>query len=1044
MSLTAIAIEKRTVSYFVVILLTLAGIGAFFSLGQLEDPEFTVKTAVITTLYPGASPEEVELELTDRLEIAIQEMFQVDYIESFSRAGISLIKVEIKHKYLAEELPQIWDELRRKIRNVEATLPPGAGRPDVSDDFGDVFGFQLAIVGDGFSYADLEKYAKDIRKELSLVDHVARVDLWGVQSKAIFVNVSQAQLAELGLSDASVKATLEQQNMVVDAGGVDLQRKRFRIAPTGEFKSSEDIGNLQVRASFEDKLSDLTADADKPVLSERTAELIRIRDIATVERGYLEPPSTMMRYNGKPAIGISITNVSGVNVVKVGQGIDERLEEILPMLPVGIEVRRFHWQSDVVNEAVNGFLINFGEAVAIVLIVLTLAMGWRMGVIIGSSLILTILTSFILMAIFGIDLQRMSLGALIIAMGMMVDNSIVVSDGISVRMKAGMDPKKAAIEAASQPSLPLLGATVIAVMAFFPIYASEEGAGEYCRTLFTVVGISLLTSWIISMTITPLQCIDMLPKPKKDATDADPYAGKSYRVFRGIVEWAIRVRFLTIGTLVALLVVAFIGFGKTDKRFFPDSSMTKFMIDYWAPEGTRIETVAEDLEKAENKFLGDKRIASVATFIGAGPPRFYLPVDPEFPYQSYAQLIVNVHDFRDIAEIFPELDAWFAEEFPQALISMSKYGVGPSNVWKFELRISGPATADPVILRSLADKVIPILQANPLSANARPDWRQRVQKVVPEYNQERARWTMVTREDIANTTKRAYDGLSIGLYREDDDFIPIVLRHVAEERKSLGNMDVLQVHPGSSAYTIPMLQVTDGIHTAWEDPLIWRRDRRRTITIESNPIFGVTLPSQRASVLEEIEAIELPPGYTMEWGGEFEDSTDAQASLIPGVIPAMAIILFIIVALFNAVRPPLIILLVIPFAFIGITAGLLAADTPFGFLALLGAMSLCGMMIKNSIVLLDQVNLELENGKSRYQAMVDSALSRLRPVLLAAATTVLGVIPLLQDVFWIGMAVTVMAGLTFGTVLTMILVPVLYCTFFGIKAPENAKKEAAA
>ena len=1044
MSLTAIAIEKRTVSYFVVILLVFAGIGAFFSLGQLEDPEFTVKTAVITTLYPGASPEEVELELTDRIELAIQEMPQVDYIESFSRAGMSLIKVEIKHKYVAEELPQIWDELRRKIRNIEAMLPPGAGRPDVGDDFGDVFGFQLAVVGDGFSYADLEKYAKDIRKEISLVDNVARVDLWGVQSKAIYVNVSQSQLSELGLSDGSVKATLEQQNMVVDAGGVDLQRKRFRIAPTGEFKSPEDIGNLHVHASVRDKLSGLTADGDKPVSSERTAELIRIRDIATVERGYLEPPSTMMRYNGKPAIGISITVVSGVNVVKVGQGIDERLEEILPMLPVGIEVNRFHWQSGIVDQAVKGFLINFGEAVAIVLIVLTLAMGWRMGVVIGSSLILTILTSFILMAIFGIDLQRMSLGALIIAMGMMVDNSIVVSDGIVVRMKEGMDPKKAAIEAASQPSMPLLGATVIAVMAFFPIYASDEGAGEYCRTLFTVVGISLLTSWVISMTITPLQCIDMLPKPKKDATDTDPYAGKVYRVFRGIVERAIRVRFLTIGTLVALLVVALMGFGKIDQRFFPDSSMTKFMIDYWAPEGTRIETVAEDLKKAEDKFLGDKRVDSVATFIGSGPPRFYLPVDPEFPYQSYAQLIVNVKDFRDINDLLNEQNAWFAEEFPQALISISKYGVGPSNVWKFELRISGPATADPAILRSLADEVVSIVEASPLSANARVDWRQRVQKVVPEYNQERARWALVTRGDIADTTKRAYDGLSIGLYREEDDLIPIVLRYVAEERKSVSNMGVLQVRPGSSAYTIPMIQVTDGIDTAWENPLIWRRDRRRTITIESNPIFGVTLPSQRANVLEEIEALEFPPGYTMEWGGEFEDTADATASLIPGVIPALAIILFIIVALFNAIRPLLIILLTIPFAIIGITAGLLAANTPFGFLALLGAMSLSGMMIKNAIVLLDQVNLELEAGKSRYQAMVDSALSRLRPVVLAAATTVLGVIPLLQDVFWIGMAVTVMAGLTFGTILTMIIVPVLYCTFFRVKSPGKSEQEAAA
>jgi multidrug efflux pump subunit AcrB len=665
-------------------------------------------------------------------------------------------------------------------------------------------------------------------------------------------------------------------------------------------------------------------------------------------------------------------------------------------------------------------------------------------VIIGSSLILTILGSFILMAIFGIELQRMSLGALVIALGMMVDNSIVVADGIVVRMQNGMERKKAAIEAAFQPSMPLLGATVVAVMAFYPIFASVADAGEYCRTLFTVVAISLLTSWLISMTLTPLQCIDMLPEPKKEKSDVDPYAGRFYRIFRRILERAIRIRFLTIATLIALLVVSLIGFGNVKQMFFPDSSMTKFMIDYWAPEGTRIQTVAADLKPAEKKLLADERVASVATFMGAGPPRFYLPVDPESPYQSYAQFIVNVQDYGDIDDLMNELNIWFRQNFPQALVPMRKYGVGPSNTWKFELRIGGPSIADPGVLRFLADHVVTILEGSPLSDSARTDWRQRVQKVVPEYNQERARWAVVTREDIANTTKRAYDGRSIGLYREKDDLIPIVLRHVEEERESVSNMKVLQVQPRMSTYTIPLSQVTDDIKPEWEDSLIWRRDRRRTITVQTNPAFGVTLPTLRTSVLADIEAIELPPGYTMEWGGEHEDTVDSQAALIPGVIPTVAVILFIIVALFNAIRPPLIIVLTIPFAAIGITVGLLSTGTPFGFLALLGAMSLSGMMIKNAIVLLDEINLQLESGKSRYQAVVDSALSRLRPVVLAAATTVLGVIPLLQDIFWIGMAVTIMAGLTFGTILTMVLVPTLYCTLFRVKSPGKTKHEAAA
>ncbi len=1038
MNLAALAIEKRAISYFAIFLLVVAGIGAFFSLGQLEDPEFTVKTAVVTTLYPGAAPEEVELEVTDRIELAIQEMPQIDYLESFSRAGMSLIMVNIKEEYWSDRLPQVWNELRRKIRNIENSLPPGAGRPDISDDFGDVFGFQLAVVGDGYSYAELEEYAKDIKKEISLVKGVARVDLWGVQQKAIYVNVSQSQISELGLTHANIQANLSQQNMVVDAGSVDLQRRRYRIAPTGEFRSPADIANLQISATLAEELSTLPAVQTQPTAFERPSELselIRISDIATVTRGYLEPPTTLMRYNQQPAIGISITNVSGVNTVEVGKHIDQRIEEIISLLPIGIEIHRVHWISDIVQEAVNGFLINFAEAVGIVLLVLTLAMGWRMGVIIGSSLVLTILGSFILMAIIGIDLQRMSLGALVIALGMMVDNSIVVADGIVVRMQNGMDRKKAAIEAASQPSMPLLGATFVAVMAFYPIFASVADSGEYCGTLFTVVAISLLTSWLISMTITPLQCIDILPDPKKDKAEVEPYAGRFYRVFRRILEAAIRFRFITIAAMTALLVVSLIGFGNVKQMFFPDSSMTKFMIDYWAPEGTRIQTVAADLKKAEKKLLADGRVDSVAAFIGAGPPRFYLPVDPESPYQSYAQFIVNVQNYHDIDGLMNDLHAWFRENYPQALVPLRKYGVGPSNTWKFELRISGPSIADPGVLRSLADQVVAILEGSPLADAARTNWRQRVQKVVPEYNQERARWAVVTREDIANTTKRAYDGRPVGLYREKDDLIPILLRHIEEERESVSNIKALQVQPRLATHTIPLSQVTDDIKPEWEDSLIWRRDRRRTITVQTNPVFGVTLPTMRTSVLADIEAINLPPGYSMEWGGEYEDTVDSQAALIPGVIPAVAVILFIIVALFNAFRPPLIIVLTIPFAAIGITAGLLSTGTPFGFLALLGAMSLSGMMIKNAIVLLEEINLQLESSKSRYQAVVDSALSRLRPVVLAAATTVLGVIPLLQDVFWIGMAVTIMAGLTFGTILTMVVVPTLYCIMFRVKSP---------
>lgn len=1036
MSIASAAVENRAVTYFTAFLFIVGGIVSFFELGQLEDPEFTVKTAVITTNYPGASPQEVELEVTDRIELALQELKQIDYVTSSSRAGQSSVAVEIKTDYWSDQLPQVWDELRRKIRDVGASLPPGVGEPVISDDFGDVFGFQLAVIGDGFSYAELEAFAKDLKKELSIVEGIARVDLWGVQKEVIYLDVVESQLSQLGLSDASIENTLRRQNMVLDAGSVDVQSKRLRIVATGSFTSPEDIGDLAIRPSSADALQGGSAPS-------ANAELTRIQDIGTIRRGYQDPPSTQLRYNGQPALGISITNVAGANVVTVGQAIDQRLSELTADLPVGIEVRRIHWMSDIVAGAVDSFLVSFAQALGIVLVVLALSMGWRMGVIIGGALVVTILGTFILMAMFGIDLQRMSLGALIIALGMMVDNAIVVADGMAIRLQQGMDRTRAAVEAATLPSWPLLGATVVAVMAFYPIFASTEGAGEYCRTLFSVVAIALTVSWVVSVTLTPLQCIDLLPAPKPGEGQQDPYGSGFYRRFRSLLNSTIRFRWLTVASMVGLLVVAGIGFGSVTKLFFPDSSMTKFMVDVYAPEGTRIQQVALDLEQAETKLLADERVDSVSSFIGAGPPRFYLPVDPESPNQSYAQIIVNVKDHSEIDGLIEELEPWMQENLQDGLISIRKYGVGPSNTWKFEARLSGPAEADPAVLRAMADQGVAILKASPLAGPVRTDWRERVPLLEARYSQERGRWASVTREDIAQTTKRAFDGRDVGLYREGDELLPILMRHVEEERQNVTAIDVLQVQPAMSTHSVPLSQITDGVELTWEDPIVGRRDRRRTITVEANPILGVTLPTLLESVRADFEAIELPPGYKFEWGGEYEDTVASQASLLPGMVPAAAVIVFIIVALFNAYRPALVILLTIPFALIGIVGGLLAFDVAFGFVALLGAMSLSGMMIKNAVVLLDQVNLNLAEGMGDYEAIIEAAVSRLRPVMLAAATTVLGVVPLLQDLFWVGLSVTLMAGLSFGTLLTMVLVPVLYAILYRIEPKDAGNAEPA-
>ena len=1038
MSLPEEAIKRSTLTRFLVCLILLGGIFSYFQLGRLEDPDFTIKTAVIATQYPGASAEEVELEVTDRIELALQEMPELDNMYSLSRAGLSIIKVDIKEVYWADRLPQVWNVMRNKLRDIESSLPTRALAPDIMDDFSFVYGFVLAVTGDGYSYAELEDYVDYLKKDLSLVDGVARVELWGVQPKVIYLDVSEAQVAALGLTMEDVLLTLASQNAVVPAGHVQVPDRRLRLEVTGEFQSPEDIGKLQIRRSLADIVRNFAqAEAEERAPVDGSSELIRIEDIATVRTGYLEPAITRMRFNGQEALAVSLANVAGGNVVKTGLAIDKRLDELVAELPAGINVTRFAWQSDEVKASIDAFIINLAEAVLIVLVVIAIAMGWRMGVVIGSALILTILATFIAMSIMGIELHRVSLGALVVALGMMVDNSIVVADGMAVRLGKGMGAREAAIESASVPAWPLLGATLVAVMAFYPVYSASTGAGEYAQTLFLVVGISLLVSWVISVTVTPLQCISMIKPPAGGEQDRDPYGGKWFSAFKSVLEWCLRKRALTLLGLLAVLAIALANIGRVPQQFFPDSTRFQFVIDYWAPEGTPLSTVSEDLKVIENKLAQEQRVKNFATFMGAGGPRFYLPVDPEFPYASYAQIIINTPSFAEVDPLVAELEPWLNHNVPQALTRVRKYTVGPGDTWQFEARVTGPAEADLATLRKLGEEGMAVLRQSPYAKQVRTDMRQRVQKVVLDFKQEESRWTGVSRDNVAQSTSRAYDGLPVGVYRDGSDLLPIIARDAQEDReRAAAGLDVITVLPTLGVQSIPLSQIVGDISLQWEDPIIARWNRRRQVAIQAAPA-GTTYPALRGDVIEEFQSMELPTGYTMEWDGEYKSTRDAQLSLVPGMAPTLAVILIIIVALFNSLRPPLIMFLTIPFAIIGIIAVMAFTQTAFGFMALLGAMSLVGMMIKNAIVLLDEVNLNISSGMGPYDATVQAAVSRLRPVVLAALTTVLGVMPLLQDAFWTSMAMTIMAGLTLGTILTMVIVPLFYVIIYRVPKPEE-------
>ncbi len=1021
MNLTRLALKKKAITYFITLLIVIGGINSFFKLGWLEDPEFTVKTAAIVTSYPGANAEEVELEVTDRIELKLQEMQEIKQIYSESRPGLSIVKVDIKDSVWSKKLPQVWDAMRKKIRDIENTLPPGSAAPLVNDDFGYVFGFLMAVTGDGFNYAQLKEHVDNLRKELSLLKGVARIDLWGEQDEHIYLDVSQTRLAALGLTSEDLQRTLQLQNAVVDAGNLGVQSERLRVVPTGTFSSPQDIGNLVISSGRFNPSGG--------------GELIQIRDIATITRGYVDPPQKLMRLNGKPSIAMALAPISGANVVEVGKAIDARLQELNAEIPIGIEVERISWQGDQVRDSIAAFMINLVEAVAIVLLVLAVTMGVRVGIIIGiSGLVLAILATFIIMQSMGIDLHRVSLGALIIAMGMMVDNAIVVVDGFVVKLKQGVERKQAAIEAASVPAWPLLGATIVACMAFYPIYVSPASTGEFAGSLFVVVAISLVVSWVMSQTLTPMMCVAMLPDPKNDGGDV--YGGKLYQSFRSLLRTAIKQRMVFILGMVILLVASIIGFGQVKQLFFPDSARQQLMIDYWEPEGTRIKQLSANLKKLEDHLAADEMVSSVSSFIGQGPPRFYLPVSPESNHSSYAQLVVNTTSLEANDKVLNSIRPWIEKNYPGTMIRVRKYPVGSFNDWPFEARFSGPAEADPEVLRDLAAQGMAILEASPYAKEVRTNWLNRVKKLEPVYSQAQGRWAGVSRDDLAQASRRSFDGVPVGQYREGNHLIPIVLRHTpAERRNAATNFEQLQIIPAFSTKTIPLMQVTKEVNVGWEDPVIWRWDRRRAITVQASP-EGVTFPAMLKSMQADFEAIKMPPGYRLEWHGEYNSSKESQDGLKPGMLPAVVIMVLIIVVLFNAYRPPLIIFLVIPFAIIGITAGLLMTNTPFGFMAVLGAMSLSGMMIKNAIVLLDQINVNLADGMSAYKSIVEAAVSRLSPVVNAAATTVLGMAPLLQDGFWVSMAVTIMFGLAFGTLLTMIAVPVLYALLYKIRVEE--------
>jgi len=1010
MKFATAVLNTRMISVLLSILIAGAGLITYQKLGRLAYPDFTIKTAMVLTPYAGASALEVENEVTNKIEQAVQSLGQLDYVKSISQEGLSVVYVEIKPEFNGTDIPQIWDELRRKVNDINGYLPPGAGPARVNDDFGDVYGVYFAISGKGFSTRELKEYAKYLKKELLLVNEVAKIDIWGDQTEVVYVEFPRSQLAQLGISPDQIFGTLASQNLIAPAGKVKHGPEYIRFSPTGDLSGEKAIADLYI--------------------ANHGGKLFRIGDIARVFRGYREPYTNKMLYNGTQAVGLGVSTEKGGNVVRMGTAVMDKIASLESMKPQGMQVDIINFQAERVTQSLDGFMVNLAEAVAIVILLLLFFMGLRSGLLIGTVLVLTILATFVGMYLMDITLQLISLGALVLSLGLLVDNAIVVTDVYLIRMARGDTKTDAAQTAISSTMWPLLGATLVAILAFVPVGLNPSASGEFCRSLFYVMSISLGLSWIFALTITPVLCIWTLKLPADTAQD--PYDRPFYNRFRRFLHGCIQRRWITLALLCLVLAGSVVGFKAVPKYFFPESTRNQFFVDYWRAQGTHIQEVETDILKIGQYIQSLDTVEQVTSFVGEGSLRFVLNYNYQPPNTSYGQLLVQVDDYRSVSDLITKIQAYIAKKFPDSEFKAQRFKEGPPVSYAVEARFRGP---DIEPLRQVADQAKGMLYSLDQAVNIRDDWRQPVKILKPVFTETQGRRTGITRADVAQAFNWNFSGLTVGLYRERDELIPIVSRPLPEERAGVDQFQQIQVFSKPLNRYVPVEQVVEKLELAQELPLVRRRSRMPTITVQCDQAWGQASDLE-AVVRPLLEAIELPPGVSLEWGGESEQSAKGQAS-IKALFPVCLLGMFVLViCLFNGLREAFIIFLCIPFSFVGVTLGLLAFSLPFGFMSILGFLGLTGMLVKNAIVLLDQVSVEVKKGKPRYQAVLDATISRLRPVTMAAGTTILGMAPLLFHPFFASMAATIMGGLLVATALTLVVVPVFYSLFFRISRNE--------
>src|SRR5215471_16734101 len=926
-------------------LVLLGGIVAYQRLGRLEDPEFTIKEALIVTPYPGASPDEVAKEVTNPIESACQQLGQLRRVESESLRDRSVVTAVIQDRFHKNAIPQVWDELRRKINDVQPRLPPSVrGTSMVIDDFGDVYGIFLAITGQGFSQPELRRYAEFLRRELQLVPGVKKAELFAEQQEVVFLEISRQRLAQLGINEDQIYRQLQARNVASDGGRVRIGDQYIAFNPTGAFASAEDMLNLAIG-------------------SDSTGRQLFLKDVAALKRGYEDPPRRMLRYDGQPAIGLGFSTVQGGNVVTMGKGIHRKLDELKPDQPIGIQINQINFQPTAVKKATNSFVFNLVKAVTIVFAVLLIAMGRKAGFIIGFVLLLTIMGTFLVMWASGnLLMERISLGALIIALCMLTDNAIVVTEAIKVRIESGEEKPPVIADVIKQNQWPLFGATAIAVVAFAAIGLSEDRTGEYTNSLFWVIFISLALSWVMAITVTPLLCyLFFKPRPPGEAA-RDPYGGWFFQGYRRLLVACLRFRWAVLALTLVLFAIAVRGFRSLDQSFFPPATRPQFTVDTFLPAGTDIHATDAFAGAIERFVRSQAGVTHITSFVGSGGLRFLLVYTPENENPEFVQFLVDVDDERKIDGLIATIQNHLDRNYPNANAVAKKFLLGPGRGGRVQARFRGP---DPALLRQLAGQAQQILQDEGGAKGVRIDWREPVKVIRPELLELQALRNGITRVDVSQAVETGFEGRVVGFYREpggartgvypqETRLLPIIARSPLAERSDVAAIRSMQIWSPAATRMIPLRQVVSGAEIGWEDPVMMRRDRSPTITVHADPRSGLA-SHLLDRVRPKIEKIALPRGYSLQWGGEDEDSREARAALAGHIPAVMLIMVLIVVCLFNSIRATLVICLAVPLAIIGVTAGLLLIRQPFGFMALLGVIALGGEQIKNSIVLVDEV-----------------------------------------------------------------------------------------